>query len=101
MLSKPVVIVAWQDAVGCSAGWEEVDDSQASKHMCYSVGYLWDVNEYAILLLPHMSPQNDEAGTVNQACGDMSIPISAIHEIKVVQRTKDGVDLLTSLLGKE
>ena len=87
-VSYPLVVVKWVDSYGCGSQWGEIPDSEPGAHYCYSVGWLVRESVDAILLVPHISPNNDSIGSVEHGCGDMVIPRSAIREMDAVAPTR-------------
>ena len=83
-----LVYVRWRDSFGVGASWSETAGLTSTAHHCLSVGWLVSESEDAICVVPHMSPANEETEAVEQGCGDMTIPRSAIVEITDLKRSE-------------
>lgn len=79
---KPIVIIEWQDSCGCSPGWIDTKDITLVHQICYSVGYLWQLTDNEVLIVPHFASGCD-GHSIEACCGDMSIPISSIQSIGI------------------
>ena len=82
--SRPLVVVAWVDSLGCSSSWEPVqDDAKCVLSTCRSVGWLVYDGPEGVVLVPHVAVvegyQND------QGVGDMAIPRPAILSMVALQ----------------
>ncbi len=71
-----LVKVEWFDSYGCHSSWLETRDlaKKAGPHVCFSVGWLIEDNQDVIVIVPHLSPANDEIDAEEQGSGDMTIP---------------------------
>jgi len=76
-----LVKIEWADSYGVSSSWEEISDIKDIKHVCISVGYLALDGDNIKVIVPHISPSNEEIGSCLQGCGNMSIPVQSIIKI--------------------
>jgi hypothetical protein len=77
------VYVQWQDSYGCSSHWSTIDYSTNPKRMvCQSLGWLMYQDEKVIVIIPHLA--QDEDLSVNDGCGDMTIPTDAVLEMTFI-----------------
>ncbi len=80
-----LVCIKWADSFGVSSTWVEIgDDLPNEPHYCYSSGWLIKDGKHIKIIVPHLSPENEEIGARLTGCGDMSIPTSAIIEMKTL-----------------
>ncbi len=77
---------------GCSSTWEEISDCVTSPVKCQSVGWLIYDDAQCKVIVPHLSQAN-HPNVKEQGCGDMTIPASAILNIKdlIIAKPKRGV----------
>jgi hypothetical protein len=80
----PLVAVQWADAYGVGANWEPIDELPDVEHIIYSVGWLVKDGDHVIVLVPHVSPANDQIDSYLNGCGDMSIPKSQVRNMVVL-----------------
>ena len=74
----PLVIIEWEDSMGCSAHWEDIDKLEPEPLLCRSVGWVVYESDKAIVLVPHLAPKCNGM-EYPQGCGDMTIPVSAVR----------------------
>jgi len=72
-----LVLVEWVDSFGCSAQWQEILEVAPTPLHCQSVGWLAHDTEVCKVIIPHLSVVGHEH-SLQQGCGDMTIPTSAI-----------------------
>ncbi len=93
--SNPVFLM-WEDSYGVGSTWEEfADKSTIVPHMCFSVGWIVKETKDAIVIVPHISPPNEQIGAVECGCGDMVIPKSAIRDRRDLRQAYNGEDKKT------
>lgn len=79
-----LVLVEWEDSLGCSSQWQALDGVQAPKPLlCQSVGWLLHDGKDCKVVVPHVT--RDHANASRQGCGDMTIPTKAITKIKTLK----------------
>jgi len=76
-----LVKVKWVDSYGCTSAWGFIEDKDPIAHHCYSVGWLVAESDAAIVVVPHLSPENKAIDSDEHGCGDMTIPKCSIIEI--------------------
>lgn len=77
-----LTFVKWADSYGCSSSWESIHEHPPIPHYCYSVGWLVRESEEFVVIIPHISPENDGIGSDELGCGDMTIPKCSITIMK-------------------
>ena len=73
-----LIHVKWTDSYGCSSQWAEIPDKKPVEHYCYSVGWLVRQSKHAIVVIPHISPENKDIDSEEHGCGEMVIPRKSI-----------------------
>ena len=76
-----LILIEWRDAYGVGTNWAPINDVTGTCLLCYSVGWLVFQDDDCVVVVPHMS-QSGHPHAVQQGCGDMTIPRSAILSIK-------------------
>lgn len=76
-----LVLIEWTDSYGCSASWQSVEEVEPEVMTCQSVGWLIYDGETCKVIVPHLS-QTNFPHAVQQGCGDMTIPASAVVRIR-------------------
>jgi len=76
----PLVLIKWIDSYGCSPLWEATEDLNPQPHYCYSVGWIVKETPEVVVIIPHMSPSNEDIDAEEQGCGDMTIPVVCIKK---------------------
>ena len=76
---RRLVLIEWEDSFGCSTTWTPVEDCNPIALLCQSVGWLLYEGDDMKVVAPHMTMNTQ--GVVEQACGDMTIPASAVRRI--------------------
>jgi len=74
-----LVLVEWEDSLGCSSSWAPLEDSDPKVLLCRSVGWLLHDGDQCKTIVPHVTEQM--TGIDRQGCGDMTIPTAAIRQI--------------------
>lgn len=74
-----LVLVEWEDSLGCSPSWAPLDSCSPSILVCRSVGWLAYDGDDCKTVIPHLTGQLD--GVDPQGCGDMTIPARAVRRI--------------------
>ena len=75
---KEIKFVVWEDAFGCPAGWETLDDIAVETSIVHSVGFVVAETEQALTLAPHIAGQNREN---KQFAGVITLPKRQIISI--------------------
>lgn len=77
-----LVLVTWLDSFGCSSSWAEIERPLVAPKpiTCRSVGWLLHSDEQCVVIVPHIA--RDSGSTVEQGCGDMTIPTVAVVSIE-------------------
>ena len=70
--------VVWEDAFGCPAGWEMLEDIERETSVVHSVGFVIEETEQTITLAPHVAGQNREE---RQFAGVITLPKRQIISI--------------------
>ena len=83
-----LVLVEWEDSFGCSSRWREIPDITLTPLRCRSVGWLLHDGEACKVIIPHLSA-NDHAHSLQQGCGDMTIPTRAVLRMVDLAETSD------------
>lgn len=92
----PLVYVQWVDSVGAGACWGSIPEKTPSVHGCHSVGWLVCENDEVLVLVPHLSLEDEDyAKDEIHGCGDMTIPKVAVVK-KVELRYKISIRQMTS-----
>jgi hypothetical protein len=81
MCDYKAVIVKWVDSFGCGSAWEEIEAIKVSQQYCYSIGLAVKQTDDVIVIVPHISPENEKNGALRSGCGDMTIPMVAVVSI--------------------
>ena len=79
-----LVMIEWRDAVGGTrAGWKPVADMTRDKpHQCRSVGWLVSETEERLVIVPHLTNDND-------GDGELTIPKDWTQSIvELIERPK-------------
>lgn len=71
-----LVLIEWEDSLGCSTSWEKTADCRPQVLICRSVGWLLHDGEDCKTVVPHLSKAQESVP--QQGCGDMTIPTRAI-----------------------
>lgn len=82
-----VVLIGWEDSVGCLAGWRPRDEARSTEYaLGCSVGWVVAKDEKAIQIAAHVGFGKRQPNTqiANLIMGDMVIPRSAIIEIEIL-----------------
>ncbi len=74
-----LVLIEWEDSLGCSPSWAPLEDSAPSVLLCRSVGWLLYDGDECKTIVPHVTGRLD--GVEPQGCGDMTIPATAVRRI--------------------
>ena len=75
----PLVLIRWRDAYGCTPNWYSMKEAiEPPPHECLSVGWRVKETDEVVVVVPHLSGEQQEIGAEEQGCGDMTIPKSAI-----------------------
>lgn len=96
-----LVLIRWVDSYGCSTDWNEIANARAIAHECVSVGWIVKDGVDAVVVVPHLSPANDDIAAVEQGCGDMTIPTSAIRSIEDLVLSEKDVEPCIPNAGNE
>ncbi len=81
MNKQQLVCIEWVDSFGCSSTWVEIQEEYNPKPLiCKSVGWLLHDGEECKIIVPHLT-SNEHDHAIQQGCGDMTIPTSAILKI--------------------
>ena len=75
-----LVYIEWVDSYGCSPDWTPIEPVEIAPLHCQSVGWLLHDGDECKTIVPHLS-QEHHPGTIQQGCGDMTIPATAITKI--------------------
>lgn len=79
-----LVLIEWQDSLGCSANWQKLDGIEPPKPLlCQSVGWLMYDGADCKVVVPHLT--KDHANAPRQGCGDMTIPTKCITKLKTLR----------------
>ena len=79
-----LVLIEWQDSLGCSANWQKLDGVEPPKPLlCQSVGWLLYDGDDCKVVVPHVT--RDHASAPRQGCGDMTIPTKCITKLKTLK----------------
>ncbi len=85
----PIVCIKWADSFGVGSHWEVIPEELPTEpHYCYSTGWLVSDGEHAKIIIPHISPEDEEIGARLTGCGDMSIPACAVIEMTILTPTE-------------
>lgn len=76
-----LVAIDWVDSYGCASQWGDITRKLPVAHHCFSVGWVAVESDEAIVIVPHLSPENREINSDEHACGDMTIPTCSIISI--------------------
>jgi len=79
-----LVLIEWQDSLGCSSAWQEMVSVKPKPLLCQSVGWLAYDGKDCKVVVPHIS--EDHASAPRQGCGDMTIPTKAIIRMKTLRK---------------
>jgi hypothetical protein len=71
-----LVEIEWMDSYGCSIRWQRIEDCRPEVMVCRSVGWLIYDGKDNKVIVPHLTKSGD------QGCGDITIPVKAITEIR-------------------
>lgn len=83
MNKNQIVYIEWVDSFGCSPNWEEIKEEYNPEPLvCKSVGWLLYDGVDCKIIVPHITTEKHDHA-IQQGCGDMTIPASAI--LKIVQ----------------
>ena len=72
-----LVLIEWQDSLGCSTDWQPLAACDPVPLICKSVGWLLHDGSDCKVVVPHISA-NENPGIEKQGCGDMSIPSRSV-----------------------
>lgn len=72
-----LVLIEWQDSLGCSSNWQPLGDCAPEPFVCRSVGWLLYDGKDTKVVVPHIHNEN-ESGIASQGCGDIAIPSRSI-----------------------
>ena len=83
-----LVLVEWVDS-HTGRGWHPMDELQqaAEPLYCQSVGWLAVENKTCKVIVPHVGGEQ-HGDTMQQGCGDLTIPVVAITKITVLLKAK-------------
>ena len=81
---RSIELITWCDSYGCSASWQEVNNDPISLQPCYSAGFILKEDDKHVVIASHYAQQNDLIGSVESACGDMTIPKCSILDRKIL-----------------
>ncbi|KLT73274.1 hypothetical protein PL75_03360 [Neisseria arctica] len=70
--------VVWEDAFGCPAGWELMEEIEKQTSVVHSVGFVIAETEQTLTLAPHIGGQNREN---QQYAGVITLPKRQIISI--------------------
>jgi hypothetical protein len=70
-IADDIVLVVWEDSLGCPQGWQRFEECEPSTVTIRSVGWILRETEEAITLCPHIGKVDGEE---NQGQGIMTIP---------------------------
>lgn len=82
-----LIYVEWVDSYGCGSQWGVIPDKDPVSHYCYSVGWAVKESVDALVLVPHISPRNEDIEAEESGCGDMTIPIVSIVRRLILKAT--------------
>lgn len=89
-LEEPqLVLIEWDDAVGCGGGgaWADLVVERPYPSRCMSAGWLVQKNERCLTVVPHVSLEEEDN---RQGCGEMTIPMGCVVRIRpLVDSRKD------------
>lgn len=85
--NKKIVHIFWRDSYGVSAVWETLDGIKPVAVICESIGYLTFNDDEHVVIVPHYHPAVGGNGA-GGGCGDMTIPRSAIIEMRELKAKK-------------
>ena len=88
-ITYKLVKIQWADSYGCSSTWEKIESSEPLSRYCYSVGWVTSESDEAIVITPHLSPENEEIGAIESGCGDMTIPKCSIKKMTVFAKREE------------
>ena len=98
--TPPLVLIKWVDSYGCGSTWGNIDEVPDIPHYCYSVGWLMKDGENLKVIVPHLSPKNDDTGADKYGCGDMSIPSISVIKITRLSEEPEDTDKRVVLPGE-
>lgn len=75
-----LVLIEWQDSLGCSTDWQPLAHCDPEPLICRSVGWLLHNGKDCKVVVPHIST-NENPNIEKQGCGDMSIPAKSVLSI--------------------
>ena len=72
-----LVLIEWQDSLGCSTEWQPLGNCVPVVLACKSVGWLVHNGKDCKVVVPHISADR-HPNAKDQGCGDMTIPSRSI-----------------------
>ena len=93
-----IVCVEWIDSVGVGQDWRSFEDISLIEHRCFTVGYLVAENDLALVVVPHLSPEDEVA--MEQGCGDMLIPRVAVKSVSKLTSLLDSSEKIGSMINR-
>lgn len=95
MKPERLVLIEWEDAIGCSSSWNSLDSCSPTVPICRSVGWLVYDGDDCKVIVPHII--SECPGVEDQGCGEMTIPATAIRRvINLVDPLKEGLEVSES-----
>lgn len=90
-----MVYVKWRDAYGVGQNWEEINPDKIKDEaaFCESIGFLIKDGVNVIVVCPHLIFDSNIDSCTDQGCGDMTIPVQSIVEMKFLKFKDNSVDL--------
>lgn len=86
----PLVIIEWEDSLGCPQGWQAFEDASTSHVIIQSVGWVLRESKESVTLVPHVGRVDGDA---NQGQGIMTIPKRCILK-------REAISLASSASGR-
>jgi hypothetical protein len=79
----PLVFVEWQDSIGDTGRWTDLDQLRKSPPptVARSVGWMVSKDRSRVVIVPHLMICELSDKKVNDGCGEISIPIRSILRI--------------------
>lgn len=90
-----MVYVRWRDSIRSDSSWEFIDPDKIKDEpaFCESMGFLVKEGKSVIVIYPHVLVNSNIESCKDQGCGDMTIPVEAIVEMKELFFGTDSVEI--------